>query len=173
MSRAETCLFCGAIIPEGLQVCLICQNKYERAPVEEQKGKVMNINSLVKEIHENAVAHGWWDEERSFGEIVALCHSELSEALEEYRNGKPLVYGTCALRPQDCEHYKICDAVNLGGDKFCGEKCKPEGGAVELIDCVIRIFDYLGKIGVDTEKLMLAKHEYNKTRPYRHGGKVI
>jgi hypothetical protein len=53
------------------------------------------------------------------------------------------------------------------------EYCKPEGTAVELIDCVIRIFDYLGKTGVDVEKLLIAKHEYNKSRPYRHGGKKL
>ena len=34
--------------------------------------KPVNMNELAKEIHENAVAHGWWEEERSFGEIVAL-----------------------------------------------------------------------------------------------------
>lgn len=49
----------------------------------------MIMNDWAKEIHENAVAHGWWDEERSFGDIVALCHSELSEALEEYRTSRP------------------------------------------------------------------------------------
>ena len=41
------------------------------------------LYKLAKEIHENAVTHGWWDEERNLLEIVALCHSELSEAVEE------------------------------------------------------------------------------------------
>lgn len=29
----------------------------------------------------------WWDEERGFPEVLALIHSEVSEALEEYRSG--------------------------------------------------------------------------------------
>lgn len=41
------------------------------------------LNELAKEIHEIAVEHGWWDKDPSFGETIALCHSELSEALDE------------------------------------------------------------------------------------------
>jgi hypothetical protein len=42
----------------------------------------LNMNMFAKEVHENAVNHGWWDEERSFGELIALCHSELLEVSE-------------------------------------------------------------------------------------------
>lgn len=44
----------------------------------------MKLNKFTEEVHQNAVEHGWWDEERSFGDIISLCHSELSEALEEF-----------------------------------------------------------------------------------------
>ena len=49
--------------------------------------------------------------------------------------------------------------------------CKPEGVAVELCDAIIRILDYLAYMGVDVEAVLMAKHEYNKGREYRHGGK--
>ena len=106
----------------------------------------LKINDFAKEVHENAVKHGWWDEERSFGEIIALCHSELSEALEEYRGKKDMLY--------------------------CNVK-KPEGIAVEMADCIIRILDWAAKNDIDLEFVMQLKHKYNVTRPYRHGGKVI
>lgn len=31
---------------------------------------------------------GWWDKPRSFGDVVALIHSEVSEALEAHRKGE-------------------------------------------------------------------------------------
>jgi len=105
-----------------------------------------NLNGLAKAIHENAINHGWWEDERSFGEIIALCHSELSEALEAYRNSEKMVWD------------------NNG---------KPDGMAIELVDCIIRILDYCAYAEIDVEKAILLKHEYNKTRPYKHGGKVI
>lgn len=106
----------------------------------------MTINEIAKDIHANAVEHGWWDDERTFGEIIALCHSELSEALEAYRKREPLIW------------------LNDG---------KPDGIAVEMIDCIIRILDYLAKEDLDIEYILAVKHAYNQTRPYKHGGKII
>lgn len=105
----------------------------------------MTINEWTKEIHENAIKHGWWEGERNFGEIIALCHSELSEALEEERAGRPAFY---------------TDEENNN---------KPEGKYTEMIDCIIRILDYLGSENVDVEYLLSVKHKFNKDRPYKHG----
>lgn len=44
------------------------------------------INNLIKKCHRVASSKGWWDAERNDGELIALMHSELSEALEAMRN---------------------------------------------------------------------------------------
>lgn len=130
--------------------------------------KPVNMNELTKEIHENAVAHGWWEEERSFGEIVALCHSELSEVLEEYRAGRPMEWRQCGIDG-------VCDMSGCGeAPETCEyRKEKPEGIAVEMADCLIRILDWFGKEGLDVDRIIREKMEYNKSRPYRHGGKKL
>lgn len=124
----------------------------------------MNLNEFAKEVHENAVAHGWWEEERSFAEIIALCHSELSEALEEYRDNKPTAY--FIDEPIEC-----CLKEETNFSNWHGQK--PEGIATELADCIIRILDWCGKENINIEKIIKIKHEYNKRRDYKHGGKVI
>lgn len=130
------------------------------------------LNDLTKEIHQTAVDHGWWEKEPSFGETVALCHAELSEALEEYRAGRPAVWhkcsasGTCA---QPCRVYRSIEDVT----QCVAYDPKPEGVAVEMADCLIRILDWFGHTGLDADAIVREKMEYNKTRPYRHGGKRL
>tara|TARA_Y100000592_G_scaffold54802_1_gene86370 strand:- start:16 stop:351 length:336 start_codon:yes stop_codon:yes gene_type:complete len=111
----------------------------------------MKVNDCVHQSYQNALQKGWWEDERSVGELIALMHSELSEALEEHRNGHSV------------------EKVYYNDNK----PNKPEGVAVELADCVIRIFDFCGRYDIDLESILKLKMEYNSTRPYRHGNKVI
>ena len=134
--------------------------------VRKDDAVVTMLNELAIEIHDNAARHGWWDEERSFGDVIALCHSELSEALEEYRSGHPMAYVYRDVYP-GLKPDVITDVSEWGKTE------KPEGIATEMIDCIIRILDWCGKEQIDVDALMKAKHEYNKTRPYRHGGKRL
>lgn len=104
----------------------------------------MDIRDFEKEVHQNAVDHGWWESNRGIAEIVALIHSEWSEALEEYRSGRPMVWYSCT----DNNH-EDCITVDPGNCRIarnglCPHK-KPEGIVVELIDGCIRVLDYLGK----------------------------
>jgi hypothetical protein len=58
----------------------------------------MTISELLHESNQMAISKGWWDlpikngevRDRNFGELIALAHSELSEALEEVRSYHPL-----------------------------------------------------------------------------------
>lgn len=111
-----------------------------------------SLTVISKECHEIAMSKGWWEPDenghiRTEAESIALMHSELSEALEEVRNKTEFLY------PGD------------GG--------KPEGRAVEYADVIIRIFDTCQKLGIPLIDALYLKMEYNKTRPHRHGGKLL
>ena len=105
------------------------------------------INELVEIAHNNSVNHGFWEKERNFGEVIALMHTELSEAFEEYRHGRGF------------------------NETYYENGTKPCGIPSELADVVIRIFDFCGGNDIDLEKIILEKMEYNETRPYKHGEK--
>lgn len=188
----------------------------------------MDWNEFAQEVHQAAVEHGWWDKPLGFAEIAVMCHSELSEAVEEYRAGNRIRPN----QPTPMIYYSGGGYVATAPTRCC---TKPEGVAVELADCIIRILDYLASEGadigavkpeqaydgdtirtiarchylislayiddvtksggnwivyklkkciklilgwaeahdVDMESVLRAKHEYNKGRSYRHGGKLL
>ena len=108
------------------------------------------LNELAIELHTTAVEKGWWEEDRNFGEVLMLVNTELAEAYEEYRKGREIreVY------------YEV--------GPFLGPK--PCGISVELVDAMIRILEFGAKHNINWDMVMKLKMEYNKTRPYRHGG---
>ena len=109
----------------------------------------INFRELQKAIHLNAMQKGFWDKPITFGDSIALVHSELSEALEEYRKGKSFT------------------------EVYYSAKGKPEGIPTELADVVIRVMDMCEHHNINLLDIILEKHEFNKTRGYRHGNKVL
>lgn len=104
---------------------------------------IESFNSYANYIHKWAIKKGFWEngKDRNDGEMIALMHSELSEALESLRHGNP---------PDD----KI-----------------PEfnGAETELADCIIRIMDTAAARGWNVAEAIVAKMAYNEKRPYKHG----
>lgn len=105
----------------------------------------MNIVELSKAAHANAVLKGWWQEERTMGELLALVLSEVSEALEDFRAGN---------EPGKAWYVKDSDNDRVGyhSGYQATPEYKPCGIPSELADVCIRIFDIAGKYGY-SEKL--------------------
>jgi hypothetical protein len=92
--------------------------------------------------HETANDAGWYNDpatgkpvDRNVGEVIALMHSELSEALEAYR--RDLMDDKLPHRP---------------------------GIEVEFADCIIRILDTAAALGLDVAGAVIEKNRFNKQR---------
>lgn len=100
------------------------------------------INAAVFDSHGASKAAGWYTDintglpiQRNVPEMLALIHSEISEALEGVRKGK-----------QD-DHLPHRPSVE-----------------VELADALIRIFDLAGYLNLDLAGAYAEKRDYNDKR---------
>lgn len=133
------------------------EKKLEGLSYQQMAGYGNTITSIATAINKTAREHGWWENgERNFGEVIALIHSEASEALEEWRNGRSVDEIWWNAPNYD---------KNMKG-------AKPEGVPIELADIVIRVFDFCAQMNIDIEQAILTKMRYNESRPYRHGNKL-
>jgi hypothetical protein len=102
-----------------------------------------------------------------YGNMLALVHSEISEAEEELRNGRPV----------NENYYPDAEALaeTPGYIEDVGQpdpaRFKPHGVPSELADAVIRIMDMSEELGIDLYAAIIEKLEYNATRPHMHGKK--
>lgn len=100
----------------------------------------MNLNRLAHIVHQANIK--WWQDpktgksiNRNKGELLALIHSEISEALEGERKD---------LMDDKLPHRKMAE--------------------VELADALIRILDYAAGFGYDIDGAFNDKMAYNATR---------
>jgi NTP pyrophosphatase (non-canonical NTP hydrolase) len=125
-----------------------------------------NLNELARQFHERSKAKGFWDEPREIGTLLMLIVSELSEALEADRQNKH-------ARLQDFFMCQIINRANhtINSDDFDNvsfEDCVKDTFEDEIADSFIRLFDLCGEMGIDIEKHIELKMQYNLTRPYKH-----
>jgi hypothetical protein len=98
-------------------------------------GEMEVLRTIQHKLHNQAKAMGWHDTPREIGTMLALCHSELSEALEGARK-------------------------DLYDDHLPTRKMFE----VELADTIIRILDLAGREGFDVASAVADKHHYNANR---------
>lgn len=98
----------------------------------------------------------------AFPAYLALAHSELSEALEAYRD--KVWSETCTLK--DGQHNLHCSGKPHGPGK-------PLGVGPELADVIIRILDMCDIWGIDINTELSRVLDYGWKRPYKHGGRDL
>lgn len=130
-------------------------------------------NEMRDVAHQNAVDKGWWSEgDREVDTVLELMCSEVAEATEADRSHWPAV--CFEIRPDnewDLKNEVIrADGKRTGmvdyelmrplTQEFNLSHRKPEGAATELVDLVIRCFDYAGRHKFDIDTVLEGMDEF-------------
>lgn len=115
--------------------------------MQDHMGKWLQQKS--KEIHEYAIEKGWWNGTRQPAELIELVHTEIAEATEELRNGRPLIYQHNFYTDTNDPR---ANALITPAHKDWRADLKPEGVLIEYADVAIRILDILGHEKADIEE---------------------
>lgn len=98
---------------------------------------------------------------------LALITSEVSEALEVFRNKAFTSLNQCyEVDGESLELRPYNDRADPN------ELAKSEGFGAELADVQIRLLDLAEELKVDLASATARKMRFNRTRPFRHGGKL-
>ena len=137
---------------------------------------------MIKAIHENAVDHGWYDNgPRDPFEIDVLLLTEVGEAMEAIRSGKSKdefneEIADVAIRAADAIGAIRQDRIVTGTYDIKNPVTALHFLAAVIMfqppDIVIAACYRVAEVlGFDLDEAVRKKHEFNKTRPYKHGKK--
>jgi hypothetical protein len=140
------------------------------------------VTTLAVAVSNTAHAHGWWDDDAAADPLIlplkiALMHSELSEALEAWRNDtghnmRAVKYEYPVTVASGIKSKTVLYAPRFVYADGTVELGKPVGVASELADTIIRILDTCATLDIPIAEALINKAEYNRSRPWRHGGKL-
>lgn len=152
----------------------------------------MNLNELSKQVH--AANIKWWQDietgepiKRNKGELLALIHSEISEALEGERKSKDESCPHCRFQATSYRGLNLEDGpiwvCGSCGKEHVGKRPKwlmdnklphRKIAEVELVDAIIRILDYAGAFGYDLQGAFEEKMAFNASREdHKHEARRI
>lgn len=126
-----------------------------------------DLNILAEEIYANNVKKGFYDDKKNIGEMLALIHSEVSEALECDRIGRS--FGNSRFNYRWLEDWIV--EPDDEGFKEVFQKEVKDTFEDELADIMIRVMDLAAFKKIDLETHIRAKMRYNQLRPHKHGKK--
>lgn len=80
-------------------------------------------------------------------------------------------WDACRLMKMVAELAEAYEEVKTGDVSYFrrGENDRPEGLGIELADVFLFLCDFCESKGIDLEKMVEIKHEYNKKRARMHG----